>query len=354
MKSLPPLLTQALRNAPEVELPCRELGLELNSWTLDEATLQFLASLAEAMRPRSIIEFGGGVSTQILAWATAKKNTECHLLSFDHDPAFLASTLEALQKQGQKCAVTCRLAPLILRSVAGAWLPKYELRFDYFHDIQAADLIVIDGPPAALGGREGMIFQAMELAKPGTIVILDDANRCAERIALARWEQMLEGAIDLHLLPGFSKGLAAITIREPISTVEVMDHVAELAAADFGRSVPAGANCILIDDSQYAADKLLPGYHFIPFLEKDGRFWGPPADDGAAIDELQRLQGAGCQFIAFAWLAGWWLEYYRGFLSHLRSQWPVHLDNGRWLIFDLRASSSFSSEHKATANQRRS
>ncbi len=76
----------------------------------------------------------------------------------------------------------------------------------------------------------------------------------------------------------------------------------------------------------------------IPFLERDGQYWGNPADDETAIRELERLRRAGARFMAIGWPAFWWLDYYPGFHRYLRSQFPCVLQNERVLVFELAAS----------------
>jgi hypothetical protein len=41
----------------------------------------------------------------------------------------------------------------------------------------------------------------------------------------------------------------------------------------------------------------------VPLVEREGQYWGSPADDAAAIEELERLRRAGAGFAAFAWPA---------------------------------------------------
>ena len=74
----------------------------------------------------------------------------------------------------------------------------------------------------------------------------------------------------------------------------------------------------------------------IPFLEKDGRYWGPPADDAAALRELERLRLAGARYIAFAWPSFWWLQHYGQFHRQIRAQFQCVLENQRLVVFKLR------------------
>jgi hypothetical protein len=74
----------------------------------------------------------------------------------------------------------------------------------------------------------------------------------------------------------------------------------------------------------------------LPFPEHDGQYWGPPADSDAAVRELERLQADGAEFIAFAWPAFWWLDFYAGLRTHLESRYQRVLQNERLVVFDLR------------------
>ena len=74
----------------------------------------------------------------------------------------------------------------------------------------------------------------------------------------------------------------------------------------------------------------------MPFLEKDGQYWGPPADDATAINELERLHQAGAQLVVFVWTTFWWLEHYTGFHRHLRSRYACVQEDEHVVVFDLR------------------
>jgi len=56
----------------------------------------------------------------------------------------------------------------------------------------------------------------------------------------------------------------------------------------------------------------------LPFLERDGYFYGAPPDDDTAMRELDRMQAAGATFLVFGWPAFWWLDHYPRFAAHLR------------------------------------
>lgn len=78
------------------------------------------------------------------------------------------------------------------------------------------------------------------------------------------------------------------------------------------------------------------GHLGTPFLERDNQYWGIPADDETAINELERLRISGASHIVFAWWAYWWLNYFKDFQNYLRSNFKCSLENDRLVIFDLR------------------
>ncbi len=108
-----------------------------------------------------------------------------------------------------------------------------------------------------------------------------------------------------------------------------------LTAQDIAAVIPPGERFILVDDDAVRGE-LAAGGRAIPFLEREGQYWGPPADDMTAILEVERLRGAGAGFIVFARPALWWLDYYSGFHEHLRSRFPCLSSTERVVAFDLR------------------
>ena len=95
--------------------------------------------------------------------------------------------------------------------------------------------------------------------------------------------------------------------------------------------IPADCQFIFVDDCQIEASH----HRYLPFLERDGQYWGAPPDDETAIAELERMRQGGARFIAFASVAFWWLETYPQFHDYLRSHFPCILTNKRLVIFHL-------------------
>ena len=112
-------------------------------------------------------------------------------------------------------------------------------------------------------------------------------------------------------------------------------HLLLEAARDVARTIPEGETFILVDEQGFGRD-FARGRHALPFLERDGVYWGAPPDGATAVGELERMRrerGAG--FIAFGWPSFWWLEHYAALASHLRERYECVLDNRRLVVFDL-------------------
>jgi SAM-dependent methyltransferase len=108
----------------------------------------------------------------------------------------------------------------------------------------------------------------------------------------------------------------------------------QLAGDELMQVIPPGSCVILVNDDQWG-NRELCGRRLIPFLERDGRYWGPPADDETAIRELHRLRAEGAEYIVFAWNSFWWLDHYKVFHRNLRAGFPVLLENERLVVFKL-------------------
>jgi hypothetical protein len=94
---------------------------------------------------------------------------------------------------------------------------------------------------------------------------------------------------------------------------------------------------ILVDQDEWATEETIRSLRPLPFLERDGEYWGAPPDDATAVRELERLRSAGASRMVFGWPAFWWLDYYAGLHQHLRSNYRCVLRNDLLIVFDLRS-----------------
>ncbi len=100
--------------------------------------------------------------------------------------------------------------------------------------------------------------------------------------------------------------------------------------------VPRWASYILVGAERWEDGAVFADRRGIPFLERDGQYWGRPADDETAIRELERLRQSGAGCIVFAWPAFWWLDHYSRLSDHLRTRYRCARENDRLIAFDLR------------------
>jgi cephalosporin hydroxylase/glycosyltransferase involved in cell wall biosynthesis len=109
-----------------------------------------------------------------------------------------------------------------------------------------------------------------------------------------------------------------------------------LAIQELAERVPPECTFLLVDEHDWLPSESILGRRRLPFLERNGQFWGAPEDDVQAIDELERMRREGAGFIVFTSAAFWWLDFYTGLRNHLLLNFRRVLDNERIVIYDLR------------------
>jgi predicted O-methyltransferase YrrM len=189
-------------------------GADGGGWAMAPDAVAFVAALAR--RCSSVVEFGSGASTAALADAVSPGG---RVVSIDNDPDAVAATRAALHGAGLAECAEVVFAPLVARRIDGRHLPVYLLDSAKVADADGPGLIVVDGPPSKLGGREGALRQALSLAGPGTVVVLDDAAREEDAQAFAAVAAHHRSCIQILDTPGFARGLAALVVTAPPAVV---------------------------------------------------------------------------------------------------------------------------------------
>ena len=188
---------------------------ESEAWKLADDSLRFVTRVLAHLRPRRVLEFGSGVSTRALAVAAARLDEPATVVSLESDPLFERRTRAGLRQDGTDERARVELTHVVVRRWHGRNLPVYDLPGSVA-DAPAPQLVLVDGPPMPLGGRAGSLLQAVHLAEPGTVVLLDDAHRPSEQDALALADMVFGPAIEISVLDGFAKGLAAVVVRQAV------------------------------------------------------------------------------------------------------------------------------------------
>jgi glycosyltransferase involved in cell wall biosynthesis len=107
------------------------------------------------------------------------------------------------------------------------------------------------------------------------------------------------------------------------------------AKSDLKAVVPAGGSYALIDGNEWAGTELIEERHVISFTENAEEDKGPPADDQAAIAQLERHRDHGVTYLILWWTCFWWLDHYQAFKRHLFSRFPCVLQNDRLIVFEI-------------------
>ena len=107
------------------------------------------------------------------------------------------------------------------------------------------------------------------------------------------------------------------------------------AVADIAAVVPESGSFILADEEAWAAGPRIAGRRRVRYLERDGQYWGPPANDDQAIAELERQRARGERFFVVGFPQLWYLDHYVGLKTWLAGAAREHVRNDRVAIFEL-------------------
>lgn len=171
-----------LRRVLDVDHPVALLG----GWAMEPVSLLGIVKLILERKPRLVIELGGGASTIWIGYALRKAGGG-KVISVDHLSEYRDRTEAALRQHGLQQYAETRLAPLQPVNIGGETFNWYCL--DMFEDVNAIDIVLVDGPPAKSGpaARYPAIPILKDRLHDGTLVVLDDADRVAESKISKRW-----------------------------------------------------------------------------------------------------------------------------------------------------------------------
>lgn len=156
------------------------------SWNITPDLAAVVAGLLIERKPQLVVEVGGGLSS-IVAGYVIKTSGGGRIVAFDHLAEFAGQTAEAIRQHGLDDVVDVRHAALKPVEIGGrSWLWYDTAQFDDLHGI---DLLFIDGPPNTTQAlaRYPALPLLFERLSEGAVIVLDDAERAAEKRAVQRW-----------------------------------------------------------------------------------------------------------------------------------------------------------------------
>lgn len=158
-------------------------------WALTADAAAVLVREITLNRPRTIVELGSGVSTQIIG-RMLKEAGDGKLYSLDHEAAWADQTRRHIQASGLGDFVEVLDAPLAKQTFNGQEYQWYQLP-EQVRRLEAIDLIIIDGPPQSLapGGtpRYPALPAFISQLSHKALLYIDDAKRPQEQEMIAQW-----------------------------------------------------------------------------------------------------------------------------------------------------------------------
>lgn len=188
-------------------------SLPTSSWSMRFSNLHVLLELLDETKPRTIVEFGSGLSTVMVAnWLRAHGNG--HLYTFDHDRSWANQTCRCLCRNSLDVYVTMHVCPLVPTETCGVHTTWYSAG-KYLEPLQNVDFVIVDGPPGGRAKRLSRLgaIDALKGALSRTcVIVLDDAHRAGEQEVLNMWtKQNPQFSLSIY---GESTGLAVLVRRD--------------------------------------------------------------------------------------------------------------------------------------------
>jgi hypothetical protein len=149
--------------------------------------LDAVAAAAFAQRG-PVLECGSGLTTLVLAAIAERSGSR--VWSLEHEWDWYVNVRSALDRL--RLSADLLFAPL--RSYGD---------FDWYgvdpRDLPMFALVVCDGPPESTrGGRYGLLPVLREHLAAGCTILLDDAGRSGEQVALARWASEAKADVEVR------------------------------------------------------------------------------------------------------------------------------------------------------------
>jgi glycosyltransferase involved in cell wall biosynthesis len=98
----------------------------------------------------------------------------------------------------------------------------------------------------------------------------------------------------------------------------------------------ASAGRVAIADDGWRIDRGAP-FPAVPFPEREGEWWGVPADDAQALEEVERARSSGVRSLALLWTSFWWLDHFVELREHLEAECRTLVSTDDVIVFDLGA-----------------
>jgi len=190
-------------------------GLVIDGWALDGETIDRLVEVVRAQTPRTVVEFGSGTSTIVLASLLADTDG-ARVISFDENNHWADRTSDTLRERGLDHVAVVNALPLI----KGRGAPmSFGLTAEAERLLRRhpPDLALVDGPTLESGAsRLGALDILSPFVRTDLTVLLDDALRDAELCIASEWKKRAD--LSIHGIRATPKGLLEATLHPRMRT----------------------------------------------------------------------------------------------------------------------------------------
>jgi predicted O-methyltransferase YrrM len=166
--------------------------LPFTPFALNPNTILHLINDINLNNRKSIIEFGAGLSTIILARYIKINNLECKILSVDDNGSWTDFIEKQLRKYQCNDIVNILVAPITKKINNHLWYD--ETVIDEFILNKKFDVVIVDGPSAKYHElvRENALYNIYKNLDHDFFIVLDDIRRKGESKIYENWFQFLE------------------------------------------------------------------------------------------------------------------------------------------------------------------
>jgi len=276
-------------------------GHEIGGWALGAETIEFLVEILRARRPSSVLEFGSGTSTVVLAWLMRQLHGDSNqprVFSIDQSDDYVERTRSWLARHNLRDRVKFLRRPVVRQTIAQFPTACYDLPpvmlAEFFGPVRP-DCVLIDGPAGDNGVRFGTLPLVQNHLTPGAAIFMDDGLRDSELDSAERWNRL--GYVRWDGLYWLGKGLLSGTVIQSQPATATWLERAYLLTASSDPSFVVAPRTV---PSMASLNSKVRSYAAIPEAPVDAK-------------DITHREARSCLFLN---------TYYPGFLTHHYGRHP--------------------------------
>ncbi len=206
---------ELLEAEPRSERLLRAIQACPGGWSIDHALARILVNAVTLGDRRRILEFGAGSSSVLLATALQEIGGG-RLTTVEQDPTWCADRWREVESFADVDSMLVASPPVDRLGRLG-WFAVHRSARSTVRERAPYDLVLVDGPQY-YRGRDGAMPVAYDLLAPGCLIVMDDASRSGERLAIWKWLKSYPGLSLEHYDQAFNRdGIAILKKRSDVA-----------------------------------------------------------------------------------------------------------------------------------------